>query len=90
MRRCCYVAVVRGGDQSMHSRGAAVASSDVSKKSERGERVYVLPSTIVILIWEVHCALQRLSECVLLRTFYALPTRSYTSRRFGIRQQPHT
>jgi hypothetical protein len=40
--------------------------------------------------WEVQCAVQRVSECVLIRTFYALPTESYTGRRFGIRQQPHT
>jgi hypothetical protein len=36
----------------------------------------------------VYC--KRVSECVLIRTFYALPTQSYTSRCFGIRQQPHT
>jgi hypothetical protein len=61
--------------------GERVRSEDVSKE----ERVYLLS---ISPSWEVQCAVQRVSECVLIHTFYALPTQSYTSRRFGIRQQP--
>jgi hypothetical protein len=65
----------------MHRRAVAVASSGVSKKAERGEKSVFTP------IYSIR--LHGKSASGLIRTFYALPTHSYTGRRFSIRQQPH-
>jgi hypothetical protein len=77
---------VRSEDEVAQKNGGSSKQYCVSKKGERGERVYLLAP-----IYSSHphakcSAVERVSEVVLIRTFYALPPQSNTGRCFSIQQ----
>jgi hypothetical protein len=86
-------AVVSGAVRGCVEEGWQQQVEGLSKKGKSGgysgKGVHLLPYILFVLMGsKVHSAARQ--ECVLIRTFYALPTQSNTGRRFGIRQQPYT